>query len=290
MMKTRYILAACAAALLLTGCFHEFHETQPGMGYIATALNWEQPEDAATNIEHIDFAVLGSSTSFSKSYASAEEAAADLLAVPEGEYKLLVTVNMTTENGYTLEGMPATKADAGEQDIQVLLKNDGTPLVQSWFGVSQVSVRDGAIVNVRLPLQRLLSPISLDITNLPGGATVQIYQSGAASSVTLTQQDADGRFGVPAPNNVGLQNISGSATYLYPTVSSWDHSELILTIITATGQQLVTVFQAPRVEVGKRYVVQFDYNELQPYMFLESSSIGRWEDTWTINGDILNPR
>ena len=290
MMKTRYIPAACAAALLLTGCFHDFHETQPGMGYIATALNWEQPEDADTNIGHIDFAVLGSSTSFSKGYASAEEAATDLLSLPEGEYKLLVTVNMTPENGYTLEGMPATKADAGAEDVKVLLKNDGSPLVQSWFGVSQVSVREGAIANVRLPLQRLLSPISLDITNLPAGTTVQIYQSGTADSVTLTGQDADGRYGVPSPRNVGLQTISGSSTYLLPTVSSWDHSELILTIITATGQKLITIFQAPRVDVGKRYVLQLDYNELQPYMFLESSSIGRWEDTWTINGDILNPR
>ena len=44
MMKTRYIAAACAAALLLTGCFHDFHEAQPGMGYIVPEICWELPE------------------------------------------------------------------------------------------------------------------------------------------------------------------------------------------------------------------------------------------------------
>ena len=44
------------------------------------------------------------------------------------------------------------------------------------------------------------------------------------------------------------------------------------------------------MEVGKDYILDLDYNELQPYMYINSSSISPWEDGWTVDGEILNPQ
>lgn len=288
-MKTRYIPAACAAALLLTGCFHDFHEAQPGMGYIATALLWEQSEDAQTDIEHLDVAVLGASASFSKEYASAQEAAADLLAVPEGEYDLLVAANMTTDKGYTLEGWPATKAGTVQGSVAAVLSGK-EDFSQAWFGLTHVSVQEGSVTGAQLALQRLLSPLTLDISHLPEGSTIKIMQAGAAKRVSLTEQDAAGRFGVPAAKSSSYQFLSGPVTYLLPTASNLERSQLIIMITTGTGLELGCICDAPRVDVGKHYTLQLDFNELQPILLLDSVSISPWEDSWVISGDILDPR
>lgn len=291
MMKTRYIPVACAAALLLTGCFHDFHEAQPGMGYIVPEICWELPEDEGTPIEHLDIAVLGSDTAFSVEYASVQELASDLLAVPPGEYDLLVAANMTAENGYALLRLPATKADENPWRVTAARAEGDAPLGESWFSVVHAVVKAGEFTRVRPVLQRLVSPLALEIFNMPGGTELSIKQTSVADGIILTGQDESGRYGVPSSRTAAsYQVLSGPDLYLFPTVAGAERCYLLLTIRTNTGQELACICDAPRVDVGKSYTLSFDYNELQPFMTITSYSISPWEEGWTVSGEVLNPK
>ena len=289
MMKMKYILAACAVTLFLTGCFHDFHEEQPGMGYIVPQFLWELADDADAPIDHLDIAVQGTSTAFSVEYASVQECAADLLAVPAGEYDLLFAANMTAANGYALRGLPATRA-VRQGGYIASPATDAAPSAQAWFSVLHVSVQKGETSYVRPVLQRLLSPLSLEIANLPAGAELSIQLTRVANGIILNSQDESGRYGVPSSLAIESQTLTGSGMYLFPTVAGSARTALLINIHTDTGLEHVCICDAPRIDVGKSYTLQLDYNELQPYMTLTSSSISPWEEGWTVSGEILNPK
>lgn len=284
MPAMKNILYTIAAVLLLTGCFHQFHEKMDGTGSVAVALRWEQAGDAGTPIHSLTFSVGG----FTKAYASAEEAASDLLQLPAGEYDILVTANMTEADGYLLSGMPATRA--GLPEVRVSLRDPASNTSQAWFGVARASVREGEVTVVETKLQRLLSTLTVNIANLPEGTVITRTLSNVAGEVILTAQDGGGRYGVPGSGTVPDITLPGGAVNLLPTASGAQRCILTLGITSAAGIPLTVVCDAPRTEPGKGYTLDLDYNTLQPYMYISPSSISSWADGWTVSGEILNPK
>ena len=278
--------AILAAALLLTGCFHEFHEKMDGTGTMAVALQWEQAEDAATPIHNITYSTGG----FTRSFAGAEEAASELLQLPAREYDILVTANMTEADGYIVSGMPATKADGSLPEVKVSLKDPASSPAQAWFGVAHASVKDDDVTVVEPKLQRLLSTLTVNIANIPAGTTIALTLSKVAKEVILTAKDNTGRYGVPGSETVPDLTIPASTVSLFPTASGQERCILTIQLTSAAGIALTVVCNAPCMEVGKDYILDLDYNELQPYMYVNSSSISPWEDGWTVDGEILNPQ
>ena len=274
------------AALLLTGCFHEFHEKMDGTNTVAVALQWEQAEDAAIPIHNITYSAGG----FTWNFASAEEAASQPLQLPDGEYDILVTANMTEADGYILSGMPATKADGSLPEVKVSLKDPASSPAQAWFGVSHASVSEGDIAVAEPELQRLLSTLTVNIANIPAGTTMTLTLSNVAKEVILTAKDNTGRYGVPSGETVADITIQGNALNLLPTASGLDRCFLTIELTSAAGIPLTVVCDAPCMKVGKGYTLDLDYTKLQPYMYINSSSINPWEDGWTISGEILNPQ
>ena len=302
-MKTYGYIAAMAATLLFTGCFHENHELASlsgGEGLLGTSPQWEMAEDAGTAVHALSVAVGGAAAPFSKTYKDAKEAAGELIPVPSGKSDVLATVNLTDADGFAVSGMPATKADAAVGDVVVSLKNPVSSPAQAWFGVTGAEIRDRDITIVEPVLQRLLSTISVNLNNVPAGTKVVLTLSNVAKSVNLTAKDATGRWGLPSSESVGdLQIASLTAASdgplevegftVLPTASAFDRCILTIDVTSASGNKTQCVCDAPHTESGKAYTLDLDFTALRPYMYLDSYSISPWEDGWSVNGEILNP-
>jgi hypothetical protein len=270
------------AALLLTGCYHEFHEITADRSSVAVALQWEQPEDAGTLIHNITFSADGVTQSFD----TPQEASADRLQLPDGEYDILVTANMTEDDSFILIGLPDTRA--GLPDVRVSLKDPVSNPAQAWYGISHASVQKGKTTVVEAKLQRLMCTLTVNIANVPAGTTITHTLANVAKEVRLTAQDDAGRYGVPGTETVGKLTLDTYPINLFPTVSGKERSLLTLDIITAAGMELSVLCDAPRMEVGKSYILELDYTKLRPYMYITPYSISEWEEGWTVSGEILN--
>ena len=293
-----------AATLLLTGCYHEVHEyasLQEGEGFLGTSLRWEVAEDAGTPCHALTLAVGGAATPFSRSYKDVSEAAGEVIPVAVGRNDVLALVDMTDADGFTVAGVPASKAGAAVGDVVVSLKDPVSSPAQAWFGVAGAEIRDREITTATPVLQRLLSSLSVKFSSVPAGTRVVLTMSNVAKSVNLTAKDAAGRYGLPSEESVGdVQIASLTATSdgplavenfrLLPTATAFARCIVTLDIISASGNETRCVCDAPHTESGKVYALDLDFPALRPYMYIDTYSIGPWEDGWTINGEILNPQ
>jgi hypothetical protein len=257
------------------------------VGYVAASLQWDREDDASETIHDITLSFVGTGARFSKEYKSAEEVAAGLIQVPVGDYDILVTANMTGADGYIFEGLPATKADPG--GIKVSLKSPASSPDQAWYGLAHVTVKPDDICVADVSLGRLMSTLAVVIDNVPSGADVVLTLGNVAKYVDLTARDEGGRYGLPSSELAGDLIIPVGSLRLLPTASGKERCMLSLDITNPSGATLSSLCEAPRMEVGKSYTLNLDYNKLRPYMYLIPYGISDWEDGWTVSGEILNP-
>ena len=303
-MKTNGYIAAMAATLLFTSCYHEIHElaslSGEDEGLLGLTPQWEMAEDAGTAIHSLSVAVGGTASPFSKTYKDAYDAAEELIPLPSGKCDVLATVNLTDADGFTVSGMPATKAGVAIGDVRVSLKNPVSSPAQAWFGVTDAEIRAQDITIAEPQLQRLLSTLSVNLSNVPTGTKLVLTLSNVAESVNLTAKDATGRWGLPSDDSSGdLQIASLTAASdgslgvesftVLPTASAFDRCLITLDVTAASGNKTHCVCDAPHMISGKAYTLELDFTTLKPYMFLDSYSISVWEDGWSVNGEILNP-
>lgn len=303
-MKTTVLSAAFAATLLFTSCFHENHELsalESGMGLVGAALRWEMPEDVGTAVHALSLAPGSTGTPYSRNYKSVAEASGELLAVPTGSCDLLAIVNMTEADGFILSGMPASRADIMLGDILVSLTDPVSSPDQAWFGIASADIASKTITILEPILQRLLSTLTINISNVPAGTKVVFTLSNVAKNVNITARDAGGRFGLPSAESVGdleLARLTAASDgplavedfNLLPTASAFTRCILTIDIITDAGIPLTCVCDAPHIESGKGYRLDLDFNHLRPYMYLDTYTINEWEDGWAVSGEVLNPK
>ena len=326
-MKTKiFPLWAVAAMLLLTACYHDQHELQPNqydgkpVGYLTPQLLWEDQADAGAAIDDIRFTVSGTGgTTVAHNFTDTESAAEWLQQLPVGDYDLLVTVDMDEAHGYLLQNVGTdtrsmTRADEATvttalPDTRVSLAEPSSSPRQSWYAVTHATVREDEITVAEFRLQRLLSEISVIVSNVPTGAAITASVERVARDVLLTQRDGQGRYGVADRDDyltVSLGALTADATVpdgspsgpatlrhddhtLMPTAGGQERCYLTLAVTTPDGSPLTYLADAPRMECGKAYVVELDYTKLRPYMLLEAFTINDWTDGWAITGEIINP-
>ena len=323
---------------LLVSCYHDQHELQPNqydgkpVGYLTPLLLWEDQSDANSTIDDIRFTVSGTGgTTVANRFNNTEAAADWLQQLPVGDYDVLVTVDMDEAHGYVLENAATrgtTRAGtlsttrAGDAtvttalpDTRVSLTDPSSSPRQSWYAVTHATVREDEITVAEFRLQRLLSELTVIVSNVPTGAAITASVECVARDVLLTHRDGLGRYGVPSSDGyltVTLGALTAAATVpdgspsgpaatvpdgfavgathtLMPTAGGQPRCYLTLTVTTPEGTPLTYMADAPRMECGRAYVVELDYTKLRPYMLLSAFTINEWTDGWTISGEIINP-
>lgn len=318
MTKKIFPFLAAAAMMLLTACYHDQHEEMPNeygdqpVGYLTPLLLWEDQADAGAAIDDIRFTVSGTGgTTVANRFNNTESAADWLQQLPVGEYGLLVTADMDEAHGYVLENVGAdtrstTRADeefhTALPDIRVSLSQPSSSPRQSWYAVTHATVREDEITVAEFHLQRLLSELSVIVSNVPTGAAITASVERVAHDVLLTHRDGQGRYGVADREDYMTVSLGALAAdpadaatlrhddhTLMPTAGGQERCYLSLSVTTPEGTQLTYLADAPRMECGKTYVVELDYTKLRPYMLLSAFTINDWTDGWAITGEIINP-
>ena len=289
-----HVIGWAVAALFLTGCFHDVHEFRPSefgdvpVGYVTASLNMDQV-DKSTPISDLTIVAIGSGTTITEYIASIEDMSDELMQLPKGEYDILSTFNMTQANGYILSGLPKTKAGAAN-DVTVSLVDPASSPVQAWYGCMHTDIKEQDITSVDLELQPLLATLTVNISNLPDGTVMTLSISDVAAQVILNAKDGSGRYGVPGTQASADITTQSASLRLMPTVSGQERFLLTIELVSAQGTTFITQCDAPRLDVGKSYTLDLDYNTLRPYMYIASTSINPWTDGWTVQGEIFNPQ
>ena len=303
------------AALLPTACYHDQHDLPPAedpeqpAGYLTPLLEWEEQADTLKTPDHVMVTVAGiNGTGPSEDFDSPQSAAEWLQQLPAGDYDLLVTADMDASHGYVLTSVSRSATRAGEQkdntlpDMRVSLIDPASSPSQAWFGVTHATVKADEITIAEVPLQRLLSEISVIVSNVPTGAAISASVERVAHDVLLTHRDGQGRYGVADREDYMTVSLGALAAdpadaatlrhddhTLMPTAGGQPRCYLTLSVTTPEGTRLTYLADAPRMECGKTYVVELDYTKLRPYMLLEAFTINDWTEGWTISGEIINP-
>lgn len=319
MTKKIFPFLAAAAMMLLTACYHDQHEEMPSeydgkaVGYLTAQLVWDDPADANSAIDDIRFTVSGTNgTTVTHNFTDTESAAEWLQQLPVGEYDLLVTVDMDEAHGYLLQNVGTdtrsmTRADEATvttalPDTRVSLAEPSSSPRQSWYAVTHATVWEDEITVAEFRLQRLLSELSVIVSNVPAGAAITASVERVASDVLLTHRDGQGRYGVADREDFLTVSLGALAAdpadaatlrhddhTLMPTAGGQERCYLTLSVTTPEGTRLTYLADAPRMECGRAYVVELDYTKLRPYMLLEAFTINDWTDGWAISGEIINP-
>ena len=316
MTKKIFPFLAAAAMMLLTACYHDQHEEMPSeygdqpVGYLTAQLVWDDPADANSAIDDIRFTVSGTNgTTVTHNFTDTESAADWLQQLPVGDYDVLVTVDMDEAHGYLLENADTrsmTRADEAFHtalpDTRVSLAEPSSSPRQSWYAVTHATVKEDEITVAEFHLQRLLSELSVIVSNVPTGATITASVERVARDVLLTHRDGQGRYGVADREDYMTVSLGALAAdpadaatlrhddhTLMPTAGGQERCYLTLAVTTPEGTRLSYLADAPRMECGKVYVVELDYTKLRPYMLLSAFTINDWTEGWTISGEIINP-
>ena len=302
---------------LLCACYHDQHELQPNqydgkpVGYLTPLLLWEDQADAGAAIDDIRFTVSGTNgTTVAHNFTDTESVAEWLQQLPVGDYDLLVTVDMDEAHGYILENAATrgtTRADEATvttalPDTRVSLSEPSSSPRQAWYAVTHATVKEDEITVAEFRLQRLLSEISVIVSNVPTGAAITASVERVASDVLLTHRDGQGRYGVADREDYMTVSLGALAAdpadaatlrhddhTLMPTAGGQERCYLSLNVTTPDGTRLTYLADAPRMECGRAYVVELDYTKLRPYMLLSAFTINDWTEGWTISGEIINP-
>ena len=297
-MKAK-ILTILTVLIFLASCgkerSHEYWDSEYGgkpIGYLAFELYWDEFDDIQSPIDNVQITVSGADGILKHyNFNTPAEAADALQQFPEGNYRLLVTVDMAEKDGYIVSQV-ATANSGTLPQTTVSLKDPSSSPRQSWFGITDATVKDGEITIARFELKRLMSMITIIVNGAPNGASIIATASKVAQSVELTAPQnstayhdavALGTFQKSADDALHLDNRT-----LLPTASGYERTIITLTTIY-NGATQQSIIDAPLMERGRYYVLNLDYNGLTSYIHISGIDINAWQQNWTVDGEILNP-
>lgn len=277
------------------------YPTPEGLGYLGNDLAWEDIADQKSAITHLKYTVTGANgVKEVKEFNSPQEACEWIIPLPVGEYDVLVAANMDAANGFTLSESGGKAPNLTLPTTLTRLKNPSSNPRQAWNGIAHVKVEANKMTTVHLDLDRLMAMFTLKINNVPNGTTIDVSIRNACEIVTLTELRTEGHYGLPSTTisedvTLGRLTEQNATTGIkefkvYPTAKGLDKTILMFHIKTNAGIDLDYVGEAPMMENGKKYVLELDYRKLTPFMYITSTTINDWLETWSYDGEILNPQ
>lgn len=313
-MKKTYILLIAAAALALGACTHKTHfevdmpqdektdkyPAPDGQGFLGNDLAWDDIADVKSDITHLKYTVTGpNGVKEVHEFNTPAEASEWMIPLPVGEYDVLVAANMDAANGFELGETLPTKADLTLPATYSTLTDASSNPKQAWNGVGHIKVEKDKMSTVHLDLDRLMALFTLSIKNVPEETTIDVSMRNAANYVTLTDERTASHWGLPSEEisddiTLGQLNAANALSAIdefkvFPTATGLEETIIFFHIQTREGLQLDYKAVAPKMENGKKYVLDMDFRKLSPYMLITAMSINDWTDGWAISGEILNP-
>lgn len=270
---------------LLTSCDHEVHEDE-NEGGLSVSLIWQDKADQGTEVKDVKlwlFNADNGSLVEEKRYGSAEEVASQRFQLPEGNYHILATVNLTEP--FLIN--EATSALTDWNNITIGLTHPKEVKKNAYFGVADVRIAaKEKSYTVRTPIKSVLAELTVIIENATKGTKMNGKALDAAQSLFPTRKNDDGDYGLPGvePVEVEFPTVLATETALQseiirlmPTAPTSETSHIYLSL--SLPNQVLQEFDitAPAMKAGGKYELRFKYNEMQPKMNL-SATINNWKE------------
>lgn len=289
MKNKQFHILLCLVALLLTACEKEPVNNDHG---ISVALSWADPADTGREIKSAHVWIYQSDGKLisQKQYTTKQEVALDIHPVETGEYKVITAINLHTP-------FSSDKAETFESLI-IKLEQVATSPEHAHYSVAEVKAEAGKNIRTPLPLRRILSELTIEVEGAPKGANLAASVLNAADGIMPVPKDADNSWGKATNRkmSVALPDIKEQGgklitpmMRLMPTVGDATYSYLSLIFRLSDGTLRKCDVEAPIMKSAGKYHLKLKYSELKPFMHVEPIQISDWIETWTVNGEILNP-
>ena len=270
---------------LLTSCEHEVHDGKEEGG-LSVSLTWQDKADQGTEVKDVKLWLFNAEDSLlveEMHYGSAEEVANQRFQLPEGNYRILATINLT-EPFFINE---ATRALADWNNIMIGLTHPKDVKENAYFGVTDVRIdtKEGNYV-VQNPIKSVLAELTIIIENVPKGTEMSGKALDAAQCLFPTRKNGDGDYGLPGTDPVEVElptilatenTLQSEVIRLMPTtpISAVSHIYLRLLLPNEVLQEYDIT--APAMKAGGKYELRFKHNDMQPKMNLDAT-INNWKD------------
>lgn len=283
---------------LLASCDHNVHDGEDEGG-LSVSLTWADEADQGTEVKDVKLWIFNAddgSLVEEKHYDSAQEVASQRFALPEGHYQILAATNLI-EPFFIGE---ATRATLNMNQLMFGLSNPSASPDHGYYGVSDIVIDKSNVSYVtKDAMHRMLAELTLIIEGVPENTTISGKVLNVATGLLPLQKNEDGTFGtttytkeecdIPLGTAVHDNRLITETLRLMPTAHGFLTTRLFIQLIASNGTVSNYDIEAPIMKSGGKYLINLEYGEMKPYMYLTSTKIDDWTEGWIYCGEILNP-
>lgn len=289
------IVFAVCVGLSLQSCEKTIHSDENGS--VSVELVYADPEDeGAVAIDDVKLWIFndGGGLVGKYGYDGAPGLGLQRFHLDDGRYLFVTAVNL--EDPFTYS--ETTKATDCEELMFGLRLPEASP-EHALYGVTEVLVKGDESSIVNSEVRRVLSELSIVMTEAPAGTRLDATVRCIASGIFPARKGSDGSYGLPTkeeivniPLPVGTESggtISTPTMRLMPSFDGSVTTLLHLTLTLADGSIFESDIIAPVMQPSGKYILDLRYTEMRAYMYVTSYKISDWVEGWVFKGEILNP-
>ncbi len=283
---------------LFTACDHNAHDDEDD-GSLSVSLAWQDEADHGTEVKDVKIWIFNADNGSlveEDQFANPQDIASQNFSLPEGNYRILTTANFVEP--YIMIEPTRTVEDMNM--VQLGLSNPNAATDHAYYGVTEITIDNDEIHYItKSDMRRVLAELSIIINGVPQNTIITGKVLNVATGLLALQQNEDGTFGIATETkeeyNI-LVNMSMSddksitgPLLLMPTCYGNNTTNLLLTLKTPDGSIANYDINAPIMKPSGKYIVNLEYDEMKPYMYLSSIRIDDWTEGWVYHGEIFNP-
>lgn len=291
-------VAAFVLAVVALGAFQSCdkrHSDENGSVSVELRFSDEQDREDVT-INDVRLWIFDETGSLAGrfNYKSPADLALQRFHLDAGRYTFVTAVNLV-DPFICVESGGATDL---ESLVFRLESPDASP-EHALFGVTEETVDKGTGKIVVSQIRRVLSELTVKMSDVPVGVSVKSVVRYVADGVIPALKDDDGSFGLPTTEenrNIDLpEGVTTDGTLVTPTLRLMPtpggsvSTLLRLTVTLPGGNVLESDIVAPPMHPSGKYILLIDYPSLQPGMIVNPYRINDWTEGWVVNGEILDP-
>ena len=283
---------------LLASCDHDVHDGE-GDGGLSVSLAWADEADEGTEVKDVKTWIVNTTDGtqvVQSQYGSAQEMAKERYDLPEGNYRILTTINLV--DPFTISEQ--TRAVDNINSLAIGLSNPSASPEHAYYGVTDIVIdKEDVHYITRSEMHRMLAELTIIIEGVPentaiSGKVLNVAtgllplhknEDGTFGTATYTREECDIPFGIAAQDN----RLITETLRLMPTANGCLTTRLSIQLIAPNGTVSNYDIEAPIMKSGGKYQINLEYEEMKPYMYLTSTKIDDWTEGWIYRGEILNP-